>query len=449
MAEKKPKPPKRIEQFDAAGKFHGDRMVTIDRETQEPMVWEPKRHLWLRGEKRLRAQVAHWIDRDLLIERNPDTGGEVKVFGYTRSYVSDVAALIEMEAMNGCSSTRGLPFDDKTKVLGLPDGQVADLRTGEVRRGNHEDRVTMRAEKYPAKTPTPAWDQFLDEATCGREDMKRYLLRLAGYTLTGDPREEIVVLLKGTGLNGKGTFLRVLREVMGEYSVEVAPDFFKPSAQSRHTTELADLHRRRLIVQAEAAEGQWLVQRIKMLAGGDGKLRARRMRQDQSDVVLMGVPWFGVNNTPTLQGGLAMERRLRVVPFDFKAEKDNTLKTRLAREYTGILHQFIQEAAAYLAEGLIETPESVRAESKAFMVDTASPLDTWLGENTEKDPDAVEPFNDLLVDMRKWFEDGGYKTTPSAKRLAMFLRDRDFQPAKRGRGERVRLGIRLTSEPEF
>lgn len=435
----KEKKPPLVRAATAAKAFADLQTVTIDRDTGEPMVWDGESK-WRRGNDHLRAQIHEWADENVRDETN------VCGVRWCQETATNAADDVRVKRHDG------IRFDDKPHLIAFSDynfrTQVLDLKTGERRLAIADDRVEMLLGETPDERETPTWDKFLDDITCGRQDLKRYLLRLAGYTLCGDPREHIVILLKGTGANGKGVFLGVMRALIGQYAVDVVPDFFKASAAHRHTTELADLHRRRMIVQAEAADGQWLVQRVKMLAGGDETIRARRMREDQSDVKLMGVPWFAVNETPMLQGGHAMDRRIKVLPFDFTAKNPHVgLKEELRDEHRGILYQLLQEAVVYRREGLPAPPECVVKASRVFMDAAASSLDSWLAEQTE--PGGCAPFSNLHENMKRWFEDGGFAKVPTKTALGRFLTDRgyaiEFQ-RRDGRRERVRRGLRLIQE---
>lgn len=432
--------PQTVRTSTAAAAFAADHTIVTDRETGEPMTWDGSSE-WHRGEDALLSIFAEWTGQKVRDEIN----------SCPITWCRGAGTFARLEALN-----RKIRFDARPHVIAFRNYQagidVMDLRDGKRRRARPDDRVEMLLGESPDESfKTPNWNTFLDHVTCGRHDLRRYLLRLAGYTICGNPREEAVILLKGAGGNGKGVFLRVLRELLGQHSVEVAADFFLPSAAYRHTTELADLHNRRLIVQPEAAEGRWAVQRIKMLAGGDGTIRARRMREDQSDIKLMGVPWFGVNSTPTLQGGTAMARRLRVIPFDHvPAIPDVTLKERLRLEYRGILHALLQEAVTYLREGLGAVPDCVTDESSVFLHDSAPPLDAWLDECAEIDAEAETPFAHLLSNMRAWFEDGGHKTIPSSTTFGRFLTDRGCGSVQRGKGRtRCRQCIRIAGNDEL
>ena len=424
----KPKPTKPA-QFDLAGGFAAERIVAIDRDTRDVRVWHDRTRCWGAGDKDLRAEVAGWL--------RLRTGER-----YTHGEVDAVGKLVELELIQEAEGRGGVPFDARPGLLGLPDGMVADLTTGEVRDAASLDRVTLTTAVTPDEHhPCPRWRQFLREVTCERDDLRRWLLRAAGYTLWGDPREDIAILLKGAGENGKGILIGVLREILGDYAGILPEDFFRATAQHRHSTELADLHRRRLIAQPESADGRWVAQRLKILAGGDSVIRARRMRQDQFDVALVGVLWSGVNNTPTIGGGKAIERRIRVAPFDRVGRPDRRLRETLRDEYPGILHWLIMEAVAWRQDGLGTLPDSVRRASSQFLVETARPLDAWFADSLERDPDAETAAADLVKDAREWHEEQGFDRLPTAQAVGRFLTDRGFVREQRGGGVWVRIGV--------
>lgn len=426
----------RTPQFRAAEAFAAERVIAIDRDDGRPRIWRPDARQWLTGTEHLRAEAAGWI-RDTL---ESDERGE----HYSRGYADDVATLAAREALRVSAPLGGTEFDHRADLLGLPAGRVADLRNGEIRDAALGDRVTMSTAVVPdADCPTPRWSRFLDEVTMHRGDLRAWLVRAAGYTLTGTAREEVAFLLRGTGANGKGVLIGAMVGCLGDYAATLPPDFFRPSAERRHTTELADVHKRRLIAQPEAADGPWVTQRLKILTGGDGTLRARRMREDPRDVALHGVVWSAVNNTPMLGGGDAVARRLRVAPFDFRpADPDPGLKAALAGEAPGILAALIDAAADYHRDGLAPQPECVTAESAVFATESARPLDAWLAERTEAATAETE-FRLLFEDAQEWFELGGHARTPSSTAFGRFLTDRGYRSEQRGGGRRVRIGLRL------
>lgn len=69
-------------------------------------------------------------------------------------------------------------------LLGVPNG-VVDLRTGALRPGVPEDRITMSAAVgfYP-EAPSPRWDRFVHEIMGADLELANYLHRAVGYSVT-------------------------------------------------------------------------------------------------------------------------------------------------------------------------------------------------------------------------------------------------------------------------
>src|SRR5438552_2038850 len=113
----------------------------------------------------------------------------------------------------------GKDWDATAGLLGVPNG-VVDLRTGELRDGRRNDRITKQAGvEYDPDAICPRWDAFVREVL-DDEATAEYVHRLAGYSLTGEASEDKLVFLMGIGGNGKTTLLNVLRLIAGGYAQE-------------------------------------------------------------------------------------------------------------------------------------------------------------------------------------------------------------------------------------
>ena len=419
---------------EVARAFSNRRILAIDRASQDPMLWDDEHRVWSRGDTALIAAVTGHAIRH----------GREHGHHYTKGQCDSIAGLVLRRAIRKCTATGGIRFNTRSDVLGLPDGLVADLRTGQVRKAHEGDRVTMRTALMPKQGEMPEFVDFLWQACCKREDLYDYVWRLMGYTLAGTGREEIAILLRGEGGDGKGTLIGVMQDLMGDYTALLQPDFFKATAERRHNTELAELDRKRLWANPESADGKWVVQRFKTLTG-ERHLTANRMRQDPIRIDLDGVLWVGVNKIPMLDGGRAMQRRLRVLPFDMRLTDDQinpALKhTLLPREYPQILHAMIAQCAAYHDEGLLPTPACVTAESDEFLAYSAKPLDSWMEENVEVDRAYDEDYGTLYKDATQWHENAGHRQ-PTKTAVGRFLKESGFT-RHRTNGRTTWIGLRL------
>jgi hypothetical protein len=118
-------------------------------------------------------------------------------------------------------SKAALPFavdasywDQDLFLLGTPGGTV-NLKTGVLRQADPADGIPKSTSVTPAVTADyPHWLEFLHQTTGGDQGMIRFMQQWAGYSLTGDVREQALVFVYGSGGNGKGTFLRTTAAIL-------------------------------------------------------------------------------------------------------------------------------------------------------------------------------------------------------------------------------------------
>ena len=107
---------------------------------------------------------------------------------------------------NPAITVRAAELDADLFLVGARNG-VIDLRDGSFHPHKPEHFVTRRlSANYDPTATAPTWERFLAEVQPDPE-MRAFLQRLAGYSLTGEIREHVLPFHYGTGANGKGTFL--------------------------------------------------------------------------------------------------------------------------------------------------------------------------------------------------------------------------------------------------
>jgi putative DNA primase/helicase len=257
-------------------------------------------------------------------------------------------------------------------LLATPDGTV-DLRTGEIRAARREDFITKRTAVAPAEpgAPCPIWRAFLDQITCGDQALRRYIQQICGYALTGDVREECMFFLFGQGSNGKGTLLRTVAHVMGDYAMAADMATFTVGKYDRHPTDLAKLAGARLVTATETERGRvWAWARIKELTGNERPISARFMRRDFFEFVVTFKLAFAGNHKPHLPStDEATARRMNLLPFNYTADDDNRddmLKVKLVAEYPAILRWAIDGCLDWQANGLLR-PECVIEGTRGYL----------------------------------------------------------------------------------
>jgi putative DNA primase/helicase len=259
-------------------------------------------------------------------------------------------------------------LDDDPWLLNTPEG-VIDLHNGELRAHKPENYIT-KTTSVAASGECPRWCNFLAEVTGGDRELQAFLQRLAGYVVSGSVREQVVVVLHGTGANGKSVFLDVLLRILGDYGLAASMDVFTASPHDRHPTELARLHGARLVTATETTKGRfWNEARLKQLTGGD-RIAARFMRRDffeftpRFKIVLAG------NELPHLASVTdAMRRRILIVPFAVTIAKEKRipdLVEQLRPEWPGILKWAIEGSLEWQRIGLAPPARVRDATSEYF-----------------------------------------------------------------------------------
>ena len=95
-----------------------------------------------------------------------------------------------------------------------------DLLTGNLQPHNQTDLITKQVPVvFDPAARCEEWEQFLLTIMKGDEELVGFLRRAVGYTLSGDPREEVFFFLHGKGRDGKGTFRDAIKTILGDYSL--------------------------------------------------------------------------------------------------------------------------------------------------------------------------------------------------------------------------------------
>ncbi|SAL84815.1 hypothetical protein AWB68_07452 [Caballeronia choica] len=322
-------------------------------------------------------------------------------------------------------------FDANPWLLCTPSG-VVDLRDGSMRAARPEDMMTRLTGSAPDfGGDCPRWLRFLAACIHGfdeqgkprmeldNDDMMRFLQRMCGYFLTGSTRYEFVFLLFGGGANGKTTFLRVLREVLGDYFVSVAVETFLQSTHDQHPTGMAHIEGARLAACGELPDNRaWNSQRVKDISSGE-KMSARHMRQDFYDFTPICKLLFVGNHRPRLrQADEAEKRRFRVIPFVHKVpenRRDSTLEDALREEYPEILAWMVRGARAVIAEGFGSMPAAVTQATAEYFAENDT-FALWAGERLLLHKDYSVGAGRARLDYLRWFEENGHEGRPASTR---------------------------------
>ncbi|MFB7219373.1 phage/plasmid primase, P4 family [Streptomyces sp. NPDC056227] len=346
----------------------GNALRLVDKH-EHNIRYVPQRGKWLRWDGHRWAWDEAGTVRELsraIARALPNGEGEAKHRARSLS-AAGISAMVSMAQTDPRIVAHAADLDAHRMLLNTPSGAV-DLTTGAMIAPDPKQMHTRSTSIAPdAKAPTPKWDQFLAQTFGGDNELLRYVQRMAGYSASGSVKWHILPFLHGGGGNGKGVFLNVLRNLLGDYAA-TAPNSFLMAGAQRHETEIARLHGLRLVIASEVnQEAKFDEAKVKELTGGDG-LTARFMRQDHFTFEPTHKLWLMGNHQPRVSaGGKSFWRRLRLMPFVRTPDKviEDLDLLLISEEGPGILAWVIAGAVDVFANGLRD-PDSVKAATAQY-----------------------------------------------------------------------------------
>lgn len=322
----------------------------------------------------------------------------------------------------GILAERDDRVDAHPDYLNTPSG-IVDLRTSELMPHDPAMMMTkMTAAPYDPDAPLGDWGTALEALPPKVAVWMQYRFgqAMTGY-MTSDDK---LVLLRGTGDNGKSVIFNGVVEAAGDYAVIVG-DRLLMANPGDHPTEMTVLLGARLAVIEELPEGRNLnVKRLKDTVGTP-KMTARRMRSDPITWRATHSLFLSTNYVPIVaETDHGTWKRLAMVMFPFKFVKpsewtggahhkpmDETLRDRLGDEpNAAALRWMIEGARLWYANGrkMPPPPKAVRRDTEAWRHD-ADPVLAYLEENIEASPHHAITTTDLSSDFNDYLDVRGHK----------------------------------------
>ena len=337
---------------------------------------------------------------------------------------SRLDALLYLAQAEDVITDAGDAFDAGRDVLGVLNG-VVELRTGTLRPGRREDRITLQASvEYHPDAQSPLWDYALRTILLDDELIQFFHVAI-GYSATGDTRRDCWFLGCGNGRNGKGTLFQPIRHALGDYALELPGAIFDLRT-GRSPYELAKLPGRRFVTSAESGDTLRLHHdRIKQLTGGDSMSAANKYEQAFEFEPVCKL-WLACNKRPRVTDDTsAFWARVFLIPFraSFVGKEDRSLRPALVQEavhQAAVLAWIVRGAVRYYAEGLDEVPAVVRTATAEYRED-CDPLAVFLDESCALDPEAEVGAKDLYEHYTRW-ADGQHFTVKERLSATMFGR---------------------------
>ncbi|MBV9569775.1 MAG: bifunctional DNA primase/polymerase [Alphaproteobacteria bacterium] len=306
-------------------------------------------------------------------------------------------------------------FDTDSMLLGVKNG-VIDLRLGRLISPAPSQMVSKQAGAvFDPIAACPRWLRFLEDVQPQLE-IRNFLQRAIGYTLTGNIDEEKLFFAYGVGANGKSVLANVVSSLLGDYAVTVGAGLLTKSRNENESDRLlATLPGARLVLANETRQGDVFDdKRVKDLASRE-RIAARKLYSEAFSFVPTHKLWIRGNHLPgVLDNSDGFWRRLVPIEFAQQLAMESQIpdldRQIIATELPGVLNWALQGCLEWQRCGL-QVPTEIRARATAYREETDI-LGAWLTECCVLDSSARTKIEDAYLSYR-WFCGREGMTAPS------------------------------------
>lgn len=361
-------------------------------------------------------------------------------------YANKVTAMLNTAKGIPALAAELTDFDADPWLLNVRNG-VIDLRSGALSDHSPEAMMMVQAPVvFDGGAAAPRWAAFLERVMPDLE-VRAYLQRITGYTLTGLIGEQAMFLHYGNGANGKSVYLDTLSAILGGYG-QVVPRSTLLTKQSEGAipNDVARMLGKRFLQASETSAGRRLDEEmVKGLTGGE-KATARFMRGEFFDFTPTGKIHLATNHLPHMSQADSIWRRLHLVEWEVEVpegERVQDLAKILAREEApGILNWALEGCRMWQERGL-QPPTKSRERLKAYR-DEEDVFGAFLAERLVEERDHFEASTRLFYTYRVWCEESNIRPM-TVTSFSGALKERGFEKVRR-RDANGFVGLRPVSD---
>jgi P4 family phage/plasmid primase-like protien len=262
-------------------------------------------------------------------------------------------------------------FNHAAELLNCKNGTV-DLRTGAVRRHNPQDMITycLDVEYNPKARATIFWRMI--NRMCADWETAAYFLKVLGYSLLGDNREQRIVFINGPTGSGKSQVLGVVSDVLGDLVHESVSELITHVRHGRNARTENSIRGARLVCIAETSTAMRIDEgQLKRLTGEPVLSVNQHYAKMEIKTPVTWLIMVATNHLPSVPNyDGAIERRMLVIPGGPSleaSEMDQGIRQRvLASEREGVLALLVAGCMEYFRSGLGDPPTAVELAGLAY-----------------------------------------------------------------------------------
>lgn len=190
---------------------------------------------------------------------------------------------------------------------------------------------------YDTAAECPLWQKFLDEVLSDK-DSQQLLMEFAAYCLTQGQWLQKMLVLYGSGANGKSVVTDVLTSVFGQSNVSHV-DLEKVTSDDNHRMLIEN----KLVNISQENGPNVQYSTLKNLVTGE-EVMVKSLYKDVRPIAQYGKFIACYNTLPKMENTYGFHRRFIIIPFDVtipEGKRDTGLTKRLCKELPGILNMML------------------------------------------------------------------------------------------------------------
>lgn len=259
-------------------------------------------------------------------------------------------------------------MDQNPYLINFSNGTL-NLKSGKMQNHRRMDYISKLVNiKYDPAAKCPSWIEFINKIFLNNKELIEYIQKSIGYSMTGDASLQCFYILHGQGSNGKGTFMKTIQTILGDYSATLKGNsLMEKMGDEGARGDLAKLEAKNFVVVNELEEGKSFDEALvkSLTSGADEVVPVRRMYEEEFDLHPRFKLWMTTNKLPKIKGtDQGIWRRVRKIPFEYDFEKDSDrnehfFEEKLLPEMSGILNWAIEGCLKWQSDGM-NVPDIVK-----------------------------------------------------------------------------------------
>ena len=298
------------------------------------------------------------------------------------------------------------------ELLNFPNGMLrwSDLAFNPQHSPGWHSTVQLAVDWDADADECPYFDKWV--ATTLPKDCAQFVYEVIGYLMMNGNPWHLAVMLKGTGRNGKGTFLRIVGAIIGRHNYasvtlqQLTGNRFMPAQLHMRLANIAgDIPGTR--IEDTSA--------FKMATGADS-MTVENKNQHPFRFTPWAVPIFSANKVPTsADTSVGYLSRWMVLGFPHNLLEEGVIDPRieehiLADELRAVARRSVEGLRRLMERGHFEWPESVQETYREFE-EHVDPVRSWANAHQV---DGWSPRTPLYRSFEEWGMENGHASMNSA-----------------------------------